>query len=82
MGSALVALGLAASVFGQGLPLASKKLHLSAVAAGLKLGGGRAAGLIVRGAEGVMLGVAAVELLAFFPQILVTSVLPPPSSWR
>ena len=81
MGSALVALGLAASVFGQGLPLASKKLHLSAVAAGLKLGGGRAAGLIVRGAEGVVL-VVAVELLAFFPQILVTSVLPPPSSWR
>ena len=81
MGSVLVGLGLAASVFGQGLPLASKKLHLSAVAAGLKLGGGRAAGLIVRGAEGVVL-VVAVELLAFFPQILVTSVLPPPSSWR
>ena len=81
MGSVLVGLGLAASVFGQGLPLASKKLHLPAVAAGLKLGGGRAAGLIVRGAEGVVLGVA-VELLAFFPQILVTSVLPPPSSWR
>ena len=81
MGSALVGSDLAASVFGQGLPLASKKLHLSAVAAGLKLGGGRAAGLIVRGAEGVVL-VVAVELLAFFPQILVTSVLPPPSSWR